>query len=260
VVTSDRHRPSDSAASTDFPLSATACWMTAPTRAGAVCRRPVSFGMTRSPAARLGAARPAREGRDASCSGRGCKAQWSLFGSGFGTRLPSIERRGLPAAPSAAASLTVTQGQASSLLDRTSPSSAWPCPSHQANRARLRANHCSPRGEGGGGVRAGSVLLQGILRCGRCGRMMRVSYSGGRQDTCRFGQPRPVLALRVHHRRAVPGSGPPVPMRGRPPDRARRGRRDSRRAQAGCNPPNSSSNKPAKLTPRLIASSRRLPS
>ena len=48
----------------------------------------------------------------------------------------------------------------------------------QANCARMRANCAVPRGEGGGAVREGSALLQGILRCGCCGRMMRVGYSG----------------------------------------------------------------------------------
>jgi hypothetical protein len=51
---------------------------------------------------------------------------------------------------------------------------------YQANQARLQANRCAPRGEGGGAVREGSALLQGILRCGRCGRMMRVGYSGAK--------------------------------------------------------------------------------
>jgi len=48
----------------------------------------------------------------------------------------------------------------------------------QANQARLAANNSAPKGEGGGAVREGSALLQGLLRCGRCGRMMRVGYSG----------------------------------------------------------------------------------
>jgi len=46
-----------------------------------------------------------------------------------------------------------------------------------ATRQRLRAN-VRPRGEGGGAAREGSALLQGILRCGRCGRRMQVAYSG----------------------------------------------------------------------------------
>ena len=46
-----------------------------------------------------------------------------------------------------------------------------------ATRQRLRAN-MRPRGEGGGAAREGGALLQGILRCGRCGRRMQVAYSG----------------------------------------------------------------------------------
>lgn len=50
----------------------------------------------------------------------------------------------------------------------------------EENLARLAANSNVPRGEGGGAVREGSALLQGLLRCGRCGRMMRVGYSGAK--------------------------------------------------------------------------------
>src|SRR5215218_2856714 len=46
-----------------------------------------------------------------------------------------------------------------------------------ATRERLRAN-VRPRGEGGGAAREGAALLQGLLRCGRCGRKMQVAYSG----------------------------------------------------------------------------------
>jgi excisionase family DNA binding protein len=44
-------------------------------------------------------------------------------------------------------------------------------------RERLRAN-VRPRGEGGGAAREGAALLQGLVRCGRCGRRMQVAYSG----------------------------------------------------------------------------------
>ena len=47
-----------------------------------------------------------------------------------------------------------------------------------ANQQRLRANWRPPRGEGGGAAREGRALLQGLLRCGRCGRRMQVGYSG----------------------------------------------------------------------------------
>jgi DNA invertase Pin-like site-specific DNA recombinase len=53
-----------------------------------------------------------------------------------------------------------------------------------ATQARLRAN-ARPRGEGGGAAREGSALLQGLVRCGKCGRKMMVTYSGinGRTHT-----------------------------------------------------------------------------
>jgi DNA invertase Pin-like site-specific DNA recombinase/predicted DNA-binding transcriptional regulator AlpA len=48
-----------------------------------------------------------------------------------------------------------------------------------ANRARLRSNWRSPAGEGGGAAREGRALLQGLVRCERCGRRMQVGYSTG---------------------------------------------------------------------------------
>jgi DNA invertase Pin-like site-specific DNA recombinase len=45
-------------------------------------------------------------------------------------------------------------------------------------QARLRANFKPPRGDGGGAARKGAALLSGLVRCGRCGRMMQVAYSG----------------------------------------------------------------------------------
>ena len=47
-----------------------------------------------------------------------------------------------------------------------------------ANQERLRANWRPPRGEGGGAAREGRALLQGLIRCGRCGRKMQVGYTG----------------------------------------------------------------------------------
>jgi DNA invertase Pin-like site-specific DNA recombinase len=47
-----------------------------------------------------------------------------------------------------------------------------------SNQQRLRANWRPPRGEGGGAAREGRALLQGLIRCGRCGRKMQVGYSG----------------------------------------------------------------------------------
>ena len=44
------------------------------------------------------------------------------------------------------------------------------------NQQKLHANCPAPAGQGGGAVREGRGLLQGLLRCGRCGRMMRTGY------------------------------------------------------------------------------------
>ena len=42
-----------------------------------------------------------------------------------------------------------------------------------------------PTGQGGGAAREGSALLQGLVRCAKCGRKMKVKYSGpnGRTHT-----------------------------------------------------------------------------
>ena len=45
-----------------------------------------------------------------------------------------------------------------------------------ANQERLHANCPAPAGQAGGAAREGRGLLQGLLRCGRCGRMMRTGY------------------------------------------------------------------------------------
>lgn len=39
-----------------------------------------------------------------------------------------------------------------------------------ANQERLHASCAAPSGQGGGAVRERRGLLQGIVRCGRCGR------------------------------------------------------------------------------------------
>jgi DNA invertase Pin-like site-specific DNA recombinase/transposase len=54
-----------------------------------------------------------------------------------------------------------------------------------ATRNRLRSN-VRPRGEGGGAAREGGALLQGLLRCGRCGRRMQVAYSGRDGHSVRY--------------------------------------------------------------------------
>jgi excisionase family DNA binding protein len=60
---------------------------------------------------------------------------------------------------------------------------SWP--DSLATRERLRCN-VRPRGEGGGAAREGAALLQGLLRCGRCGRRMQVAYSGTRGRSPRY--------------------------------------------------------------------------
>ncbi len=49
---------------------------------------------------------------------------------------------------------------------------------YEANTARLRGNWRGPRKAAGGAVREGRALLQGLLRCGRCGRIMATGCSG----------------------------------------------------------------------------------
>ena len=61
-----------------------------------------------------------------------------------------------------------------------------------ATRERLRAN-VRPRGQGGGAAREGQALLQGLLRCGRCGRRMQVAYSGTNGRVPRYA------CVRAHH-------------------------------------------------------------
>jgi DNA invertase Pin-like site-specific DNA recombinase len=46
----------------------------------------------------------------------------------------------------------------------------------EANIAALAANKPVPAGEGGGAAREGRAWFQGLMRCGRCGRLMQVSY------------------------------------------------------------------------------------
>lgn len=51
---------------------------------------------------------------------------------------------------------------------------------------QLRANWRAPRGQGGGAAREGTALLQGLIRCGRCGRMMQIGYSGNKGNCPRY--------------------------------------------------------------------------
>jgi DNA invertase Pin-like site-specific DNA recombinase len=57
---------------------------------------------------------------------------------------------------------------------------------YEATTARLRGNWRPPRGQGGGAPREGRALLQGLLRCGRCGRIMQIGYSGTAGNSPRY--------------------------------------------------------------------------
>ncbi len=57
---------------------------------------------------------------------------------------------------------------------------------YEANTAALRANWRPQRGSGGGAAREGAALLQGRIRCGRCGRMMQTGYSGTNGNCPRY--------------------------------------------------------------------------
>lgn len=48
-------------------------------------------------------------------------------------------------------------------------------------------------GEGGGPAREGGALLQGLVRCGHCGRRMQVAYSGNNGNVPRYA------CVRAHH-------------------------------------------------------------
>lgn len=56
----------------------------------------------------------------------------------------------------------------------------------EAVQGELRANWRAPRGHGGGAVREGTALLQGLVRCGHCGRMMQTGYSGTKGNCPRY--------------------------------------------------------------------------
>jgi DNA invertase Pin-like site-specific DNA recombinase len=59
---------------------------------------------------------------------------------------------------------------------------------YDANIARLAANSPLPAGGAGGAAREGAAWLQGLLRCGRCGRLMQVAYPSGGSPAYRCGR------------------------------------------------------------------------
>lgn len=59
---------------------------------------------------------------------------------------------------------------------------------YDANIARLAANSPPPAGGAGGAAREGAAWLQGLLRCGRCGRLMQVNYHSSGSPAYRCGR------------------------------------------------------------------------
>ncbi len=57
---------------------------------------------------------------------------------------------------------------------------------YEQTQQQLRSNWRAPRGHGGGPAREGTALLQGRLRCGRCGRIMQTGYSGTKGNCPRY--------------------------------------------------------------------------
>src|SRR6266536_2790456 len=59
---------------------------------------------------------------------------------------------------------------------------------YDANIARLAANSPPQAGQAGGAAREGAAWLQGLLRCGRCGRLMQVAYHSSGNPAYRCGR------------------------------------------------------------------------
>lgn len=57
---------------------------------------------------------------------------------------------------------------------------------YETNTAKLRGNWRGPRDQPGGAVRDGRALLQGLLRCARCARIMQTGYSGAKGNCPRY--------------------------------------------------------------------------
>lgn len=69
------------------------------------------------------------------------------------------------------------------ILDHHQPYISWA--RHEEILAQVCSNRTLP-GQGGGPAREGRALLQGLLRCGRCGRRMHSAYSGERGRSRRY--------------------------------------------------------------------------
>ena len=68
---------------------------------------------------------------------------------------------------------------------------------YDANIARLAANSPQPAGGAGGAAREGAAWLQGLLRCGRCGRLMQVTYHSGGSPAYRCGRANQMYGART---------------------------------------------------------------
>ncbi len=66
-----------------------------------------------------------------------------------------------------------------------------------ATLATLRANWRGPNSEAAGAAREGPALLQGLVRCGRCGRRMQVGYSN--RGKTRYICHRALILYGAHH-------------------------------------------------------------
>ncbi len=54
------------------------------------------------------------------------------------------------------------------------------------NQKLMSQNRVPAAGEAGGAAKGGTALLSGLLRCGRCGRKLRVRYSGRQGQVARY--------------------------------------------------------------------------
>ena len=93
----------------------------------------------------------------------------------YGRKRHRAHRRGRrgPRAAAPRAARGVARVPRKTITPATSPSSAtWPTRSGCAPTGARRAGRAAAR------AREGRALLQGLIRCGRCGRRMQVGYSG----------------------------------------------------------------------------------
>ena len=71
---------------------------------------------------------------------------------------------------------------------------------YDANIAKLAANSPAPAGGAGGAAREGAAWLQGLLRCGRCGRLMQVAYHSSGSPAYRCGRANQMYGARTCQR------------------------------------------------------------